>query len=269
MRLACLVDNLDVDNLVSGAQLGNDVFALDSAAKHRVAGIKVVLRTKAEVELGTGGIGVHGTGHGKRAVLMAVIWVGEVLGLDAIARAAGAGHAVGALEAASDLVARHVAGIGAAALDDKAGNIAMELQPIIETHGRKLAEISDVDGCALTVQAHANGTLGRLDDGDLVTSKRILGSVKFLTKHEQPFRRQEIVILAILAKGRLVHEFGMRAGLFRRSAVFLNGFPLNHVGVVGITRLGILLRAVPQRRQDIRLMGRGLLPFRYGQGDIP
>ena len=57
MRLACLVDNLDVDNLVSGAQLGNDVLALDSAAKHRVAGIKVVLRTKAEVELGTGGIG--------------------------------------------------------------------------------------------------------------------------------------------------------------------------------------------------------------------
>ena len=60
-------------DLVAGAQATDDVEALDRGAEDGVTRIEVVLRTQAEVELGARGIGVHGTGHRKGAVLVAIV----------------------------------------------------------------------------------------------------------------------------------------------------------------------------------------------------
>lgn len=56
-------DVLDANRLnhVSGTKLADDVEALERRAKDGIPVIEHVLRTKAEVELRTGGVGVLGT----------------------------------------------------------------------------------------------------------------------------------------------------------------------------------------------------------------
>ena len=165
-------------NHVSGTKLADDVEALERRTKDGIPIIEHVLRTKAEVELRTGGVGVLGTGHRKRAVHVAVARVRVVLVLDTVARATRTRHAVTTGAPRGNLLGRHVSRVGAAALDDESGNVAVELEVIVEAAAGKLAEVRDVDGGTLAVQTNANRALGRRENGDLVALDFVLGGVE-------------------------------------------------------------------------------------------
>ena len=63
-------------DLVPRAQLADNVEPFDRGAEHGVAGIKIMLRAKAEVELRPSGIRMLGARHGERTVNMAVAGIG-------------------------------------------------------------------------------------------------------------------------------------------------------------------------------------------------
>ena len=88
------------------------------------------------------------------------------------------GTAVGAHAATGDVLGAHIARVGAAALDDEAGDVAVELEPVIEAGTGELAEVGDVDGGARTVKAHAHDALAGVEDGNLVAEDLVLGSVE-------------------------------------------------------------------------------------------
>ena len=77
-------------NLVPRAQLADNIEPFDCGAEHGVAGIKIMLRAEAEVELRPSGIRMLGARHGERTVNMAVAGIGCKFGLDAPAGTAGA-----------------------------------------------------------------------------------------------------------------------------------------------------------------------------------
>ena len=60
----------------------------------------------------------------------------------------------------------------------------MELETVVEAHGRELAEVRHVDGRALTVELDLDRALGRLDHGALITDDLILGRVKLFLETE-------------------------------------------------------------------------------------
>ena len=66
----------------------------------------------------------------------------------------------------------------------------MELEPIVEARSGKFAEVCDVDGCALSVEPHADGALGGFEDGDLATAHLVGGRIKPFPKksHRIPSR---------------------------------------------------------------------------------
>ena len=175
-------------DLVAGAQATDDVEALDRGAEDGVTRIEVVLRTQAEVELGARGIGVHGTGHRKGAVLVAVVRVGGELLLDVPAGTAGTGLAVGTHLARGDLLGGHIARVGATALDHEPGDVAMELEAVIEPHHGQLAEVRDMNRGARAIELDADGALRGLDDGALVAGELVLGRAGLLA--EEPLMPQ-------------------------------------------------------------------------------
>ena len=59
----------------------------------------------------------------------------------------------------------------------------MELETVIEAHGRELTEVCDVDGGAVAVELDADGALRGLDDRDLVAGDGELGRVQILWEH--------------------------------------------------------------------------------------
>jgi hypothetical protein len=53
----------------------------------------------------------------------------------------------------------------------------MELEPIIEALASELAKVGNVNGSALAIEAHANGALAGVEDGNLVTYHLIGGGI--------------------------------------------------------------------------------------------
>ena len=70
---------------VADTKLGDDVFAFDGLAEHGIAGIEVMLGAETQVELRARGIGIHGTCHGERTVLVGIIGIRGVFLLDGVA----------------------------------------------------------------------------------------------------------------------------------------------------------------------------------------
>ena len=85
-----------MDDFVTSAKRGDNILALKGLTKDGIPRIEIMLSAKAEIELGTRRIGIHGAGHGKRAVIMAIAGVGIELPLDAITGSTGSRHTIGA-----------------------------------------------------------------------------------------------------------------------------------------------------------------------------
>ena len=127
------------------------------------------------------------------AVDVTVVRVDVVLVADGVAGAAGARHAGGTSHASCDLLGRHVTRVRAAALDDEARNVAVELEAIVELGLGELAEVGHVNGRAGAVEADADGALAGADDGDLVALHGICRLVELSSEecHDvPPYRRR-------------------------------------------------------------------------------
>ena len=137
-----------------------------------------MLGTQAQIELGARRIGVRAASHGQCAVFVGVVRVGGVLLLDAVARATRAKASPRVAGSFDNLRGIEVAGVGAAALNDKAGNIAMELEVVIEALASELNEVAHVDGGVVAGELNSNVAFGGFDDGDFLAVGLILGGIQ-------------------------------------------------------------------------------------------
>ena len=172
------VFDFDSFNDIAHAKLADDIFALDGLAEHGVARVEIMLGTQAQIELRARGIGVRAASHSQRAVFVGVVRVGGVLLLDAVARAACAKASPRVAGGFDDLRGIEVAGVGAAALNDEAGNIAMELEVVVEALASELNEVAHVDGGVVASELNSNVALGGFDDGDFLAVGLILGGIQ-------------------------------------------------------------------------------------------
>jgi len=67
-------------------------------------------------------------------------------------------------------------------LDDEARDVAMERKPVVEALPGELAEVRDVDGCAITVKTNADDALARIKDSDLITRDLVRGGVQRISE---------------------------------------------------------------------------------------
>lgn len=96
--------------------------------------------------------------------------------MDGVARVA---HATAATRTLfDDLLRGEVARVRAAALDDEAGDVAMELQAIVVALLGKLDEVAHVDGGIVAGELHADSSLGGGEDGDFVAVRLVFGGVQ-------------------------------------------------------------------------------------------
>ena len=135
-------DLLLLDGTVVAAGLGlgdgiDHIHAGQNLAEAGVLHIQVLGIGVHDEELGAGGVGGGGTGHAEDAALVLQVVldaVEEELTLDAVAGAAHAGT------------------LGAAALDHKAGDDAVEDQAVVVAGVRQGDEVIDTLGCLLGIQ---------------------------------------------------------------------------------------------------------------------
>ena len=120
-----------------GADVIDGLNALDDLAEGGILPVQMGGVLMHDKELAAGGVGGHGAGHGENAaVVLEVVGktVGRELALDAVAGAAGADA------------------LGVAALDHKAGDHAVEDQPVIEALLHQGDEIVDGVGGDLGIE---------------------------------------------------------------------------------------------------------------------
>ena len=108
---------------------------------------------------------------------MGIVGVGGVFLLDGIAGTARAQSGKRITGSGNNLIGIEVARVGAAALNHEVGNIAMELQVVVEALASKLNEVAHMNGRIIACKLHADCTLGSLDDGNLAAVRLILGGI--------------------------------------------------------------------------------------------
>ncbi|MFM1944066.1 MAG: hypothetical protein RI897_3048 [Verrucomicrobiota bacterium] len=138
-----------------GGDFFEDVVTAEDLAEGGVFVIEEGGGTVADEELGSGGVGGCGAGHGEDAAdVFAVI----ELGFDGVAGAAGAvGGFLGG-----------VFGIGVTALDHEALHDAVEGGAVVEALFGEFFEVFDRIGCDVGPELDDHGSLGCFHDGDLL-----------------------------------------------------------------------------------------------------